>query len=571
MRTADGDDRSGLLIGGRYRLLEQLGMGGYGRVWKARDETLRIDVAVKEVYLPLALSPREHDERVQRAEREARNAAQLRDHPNVVAVHDVVVQDGAPWLVMQLIAGRTLEDQLASGGPLDPMLATRVATALLKALGAAHAVGIVHRDVKPGNAMLTDDGEVKLTDFGIAVAHADTSLTATGSVIGSMEYLAPERAEGRDGLAVSDLFSLGVTLYQTVQGESPFRRETPTGTLKAVLLDTPAPLTHDGPLSAVIMGLMEKDPERRLSVAQALAMIEGTGPARSSAPAQPVSPALPTQSAHIPPTTQQAPYSPPLAGQVAQPPDLPPQNGGQPPYEFYGRRDISVLGTALIAALGVIVICAITFIVINLHRYSTLNNLLDEGKAVNGHYIPPAHPDKYFAAEEAIRGSHGFYFVAINLAVISAVIAGVLTLCWFAIARANAETYAPVRFTLGRGWAIGAWFVPLASVVLPYLVARDIHKGTTAGRRPGPPTGGAVTGLWWTLWLACLALFSITIRSLGQDGEADQHAVFLRNTASRTIPAAVVLALAMIAMIAYVWKITAIQTKRNDELEAGGL
>ncbi|WP_344658206.1 serine/threonine-protein kinase [Catenulispora subtropica] len=289
----DADDRIGRLVGDRYRLVERLGAGGFGHVWRAHDETLRIDVAVKEVRLPQVLTRREHAERLERAEREARHAARLRGHPNVVAVHDVVIQDGVPWTVMQLIPGRSLEARLAERGPLTPSDAALVARALLKALQAAHAAGIVHRDVKPGNVMLTPKREVILTDFGLAVAQADTSLTATGSVMGSMEYLAPERAEGRDGLPASDLFSLGATLYQAVEGISPFRRETATATLKAVLLDEPPPPRHAGPLAPLIAGLLVKDPGRRLGIDQALAVLDappaapgtasGSGPIPSSA------------------------------------------------------------------------------------------------------------------------------------------------------------------------------------------------------------------------------------------------------------------------------------------------
>ncbi|NUR63812.1 MAG: serine/threonine protein kinase [Catenulispora sp.] len=271
----DVDDQIGRLIGGRYRLVERLGAGGFGQVWRARDEMLRIDVAVKEVRLPETLTRREHAERLERAEREARNAARLRDHPNVVAVHDVVVQDGVPWTVMQLIPGRSLDDRLAAGGPLRPQDAVVVARALLSALKAAHAAGIVHRDVKPANVMLTPEREVVLTDFGLAMAQADTALTATGNVMGSMEYIAPERAEGRDGMPESDLFSLGATLYQAVEGFSPFRRETATATLKAVLLDDPPRPVLAGPLTPVITGLLVKDPGLRLRIDDAVALLEG--------------------------------------------------------------------------------------------------------------------------------------------------------------------------------------------------------------------------------------------------------------------------------------------------------
>lgn len=192
----EGVDR---VVGGRYRLVKQLGSGGFGRVWRAYDEMLDVDVAVKEVWLPqqaASASGAEHRERVVRAAREARNAAKLRDHPHVVAVHDVVIEDGTPWIVMRLVEGRSLEGHLRTDGPLPAPRAGEVAAALLKALKAAHTAGIVHRDLKPANVMLTDDGQVLLTDFGIAVHETDTRLTVTGGVIGSAEYMAPERLQG---------------------------------------------------------------------------------------------------------------------------------------------------------------------------------------------------------------------------------------------------------------------------------------------------------------------------------------------------------------------------------------
>ncbi|WP_149256940.1 serine/threonine-protein kinase [Actinomadura sp. K4S16] len=187
--------RAGRLLGGRYRLAESLGSGGFGQVWKANDETLGVPVAVKGMRLPPGTDA-EQGERLARAEREARNAARLRDHPNIVTVHDVVVDGGVPWIVMRLVTGRSLEQRLREEGPLQVEEAARVATSLLNALGAAHAAGILHRDVKPANVMLADNGGVLLTDFGIAVHQADTALTATGLIIGSSEYLAPERADG---------------------------------------------------------------------------------------------------------------------------------------------------------------------------------------------------------------------------------------------------------------------------------------------------------------------------------------------------------------------------------------
>ncbi|MER6140425.1 substrate-binding domain-containing protein [Streptomyces sparsogenes] len=285
-----GNARPGQVIGGRYRLVSNLGSGGFGRVWKAYDETLRLDVAVKELWILPAASETEQAERLARAAREARNAARLRDHPNIVGVHDVVIEDDRPWIVMRLVDGCSLEERLAGHGPLSVEEAATVAERLLLALGAAHDAGIVHRDVKPANVMLATNGEVLLADFGIAVHHADTALTATGAVIGSVEYMAPERVRGTDGLAASDLFSLGVTLYQAVEGVSPFRRDTPTGSLTAVLFDQAPPPRRAGRLAPLITGLLEKDPDRRPTVAAALASLRSP------------TAAMTTQTAHRPPS-----------------------------------------------------------------------------------------------------------------------------------------------------------------------------------------------------------------------------------------------------------------------------
>ncbi|MEV1168116.1 serine/threonine-protein kinase [Nonomuraea sp. NPDC049784] len=273
MTVAQGT-RPGKLIGGRYRLVSELGSGGFGRVWGAHDETLRVDVAVKELWLPPVMAEDEKADRLARATREARNAARLRDHPNIVGVHDVLVENGLPWIVMQLIDGRSMQDHLDAHGPLSVEETANVAAKLLRALNAAHDADIVHRDVKPANVMISKSGEVLLADFGIAFHRADTALTVTGAVIGSVEYMAPERARGADGLAASDLFSLGVTLYQAVEGVSPFRRDTPTGCLTAVLFEEAPPPVRAGRLAPLITALLDKDPDRRLTIEAALTLID---------------------------------------------------------------------------------------------------------------------------------------------------------------------------------------------------------------------------------------------------------------------------------------------------------
>ncbi|MFD9690106.1 protein kinase [Kitasatospora sp. NPDC059088] len=328
---------AGRLVGGRYRLARRLGAGGFGSVWQAHDEVLGVDVAVKEVRLPPAASPEEHSERLLRAQREARHAARLRDHPNVVGVHDVVVDDGAPWTVMQLIVGRSLEERIAGEGPLPTADTVTVAEAVLAALDAAHRAGIVHRDVKPANIMLADDGGVLLADFGIAVQQDQTALTASGAFIGSVDYLAPERAHGSPAAPAGDLFSLGATLYQAAEGRPPFRRDTPVATLTAVLFEQPPPMTLAGPLAPLIDGLLAKDPNARLTGAQAAALLAGQR--------QPLVPAQPSYQ----PTA--------LATQPVAPPTLPVQPGEPVRPPATGRRErllASVLVPAgLLAVYGV--------------------------------------------------------------------------------------------------------------------------------------------------------------------------------------------------------------------------
>ncbi|GLW73251.1 hypothetical protein Kpho02_55500 [Kitasatospora phosalacinea] len=313
------DRQAGRLVGGRYRLVRALGAGGFGSVWLARDETLGVDVAVKEVRLPPAGTAAERAELLERARREARHAARLRDHPHVVGVHDVVLDGGAPWTVMQLIVGRSLHERIAADGPLPVPEAVRVATAVLSALEAAHAAGIVHRDVKPANVLLADDGRVLLADFGIAVQQDQTALTTDGVFLGSLDYVAPERARGAVAAPSGDLFSLGATLYQAVEGRLPFRRDTPAGTLTAVLFDPPPPYALAGPLAPLLDGLLAKDPAARLTGPQAAALLAALPP--TTPPAHPVpAPALtaPATVLHRPPATALC-DAPPTAAPAAAP------------------------------------------------------------------------------------------------------------------------------------------------------------------------------------------------------------------------------------------------------------
>ncbi len=261
------DSAANRLIGGRYRLLARLGHGGMGTVWRARDEVVDREVAVKEPRVPEHLGEREHNNVHQRMQREARAAARI-DHPSVVTVHDVVIEDGKPWIVMELVRGPSLGDRLQEG-TLDPREAARIGLAVLDALSAAHAIGILHRDVKPDNVMLGTGDRVVLTDFGIAQVEGEQQLTETGAFVGSPEYISPERVLGQRPGPESDLWSLGVVLYAAVEGMSPYRRSHTPATLQAVLSAEPqTPARGTGAFGTLVMQLLRKDPAARPPAAE---------------------------------------------------------------------------------------------------------------------------------------------------------------------------------------------------------------------------------------------------------------------------------------------------------------
>ena len=265
------------LVAGRYRLRAPLGTGGMGTVWRAEDELLGREVAVKEVSFPPGLSDAEQEVLRERTRREARAAARL-DHPSAVTVYDVVEEDGSPYLVMELVEARTLSEVVRGDGPLSPRRTAQVGLALLGALETAHRQGIVHRDVKPGNVLLGHDedgrpGRVVLTDFGIASSAGDPSITSTGLLLGSPAYIAPERARGLPPGPPSDLWSLGATLFTAVEGRPPYDGGDPLLTVTAVVTGEHEPFVAAGPLAPVLEGLLERDPERRLTAAQARAAL----------------------------------------------------------------------------------------------------------------------------------------------------------------------------------------------------------------------------------------------------------------------------------------------------------
>ncbi|MDQ0759539.1 serine/threonine-protein kinase [Streptomyces canus] len=307
MSEEPGSER---LIAGRYRLLSPLGEGGMGTVWRARDEVLHREVAVKEVRAPHGLATHEVERLYARLEREAWAAARVANR-NVVTVYDVATQDGRPWIVMELVRGISLAELLDAEGPLSPQRTAHIGAEVLSALRAAHEAGVLHRDVKPANVLLSNDGRVVLTDFGIAQVEGSSALTMTGEVIGSPEFLAPERALGRTPGPESDLWSLGVLLYAAVEGNSPFRQNTPLSTLRAIVDEELPPPYRAGPLTPVIEGLLRKDPAERLPADRAeqeLRIIGAGGTPRADT--MQGAPYAPTMAAPFPQEPPTAPYRP---------------------------------------------------------------------------------------------------------------------------------------------------------------------------------------------------------------------------------------------------------------------
>ncbi|MCX4764424.1 serine/threonine protein kinase [Streptomyces sp. NBC_01275] len=275
----------GLLLAGRYRLADSIGSGGMGRVWRAHDELLHRAVAIKELTAALYVSEGDRTILLARTRAEARAAARI-NHSAVVTVHDVLEHDGRPWIVMELVEGRSLADAIKEDGRVEPAEAARIGLWVLRALRAAHSAGVLHRDVKPGNVLLGHDGRVLLTDFGIAQIEGDTTITRTGEVVGSVDYLAPERVRGHDPGSSSDLWALGATLYTAVEGRSPFRRTSPLTTLQAVVEEQAAQPSYAGPLEPVITALLRKDPAARPDTAEAEQLLAEAAEGRRPSAAQ---------------------------------------------------------------------------------------------------------------------------------------------------------------------------------------------------------------------------------------------------------------------------------------------
>ncbi|WP_371496886.1 protein kinase [Kitasatospora sp. NBC_00374] len=302
---------SGRLIAGRYLLGERLGRGGMGTVWVARDTELDREVAVKELSVA-GIPPDELATLNSRMKQEARAAAKIK-HPGVITVYDVLEQEGRPWIVMELIDGRSLAEVIGSEGTLLPRDAARVGEQVLAALDQAHRHGVLHRDVKPANVLLERGGRAVLTDFGIALLEGSPGLTRTGDIVGSPDYVAPERVNGHRPGPESDLWSLGATLYAAVEGQSPFHRTTTMSTLRAVVADPLPEPRNAGALAPVIEALLRKDPAERPTADRALGMLAeaaavDTGRTRTqSTPPTPIPPIpkptpTPTTPTPVPPT-----------------------------------------------------------------------------------------------------------------------------------------------------------------------------------------------------------------------------------------------------------------------------
>ncbi|MFJ4484693.1 serine/threonine-protein kinase [Streptomyces longwoodensis] len=284
---ASRQDKSARLLAGRYRLGDVLGRGGMGTVWRAEDETLGRTVAVKELRFPSNIDDDEKRRLITRTLREAKAIARIRNN-SAVTVFDVVDEDDRPWIVMELVEGKSLAEVIREDGVLEPKRAARVGLAVLDVLRSAHREGILHRDVKPSNVLLESGTDrVVLTDFGIAQVEGDPSITSTGMLVGAPSYIAPERARGHKPGPAADLWSLGGLLYAAVEGTPPYDKGSAIATLTAVMTEQLEEPKNAGPLRDVIYGLLTKDPERRLDDAGARAMLNAVILARDPKESEP--------------------------------------------------------------------------------------------------------------------------------------------------------------------------------------------------------------------------------------------------------------------------------------------
>ena len=333
------DDDHGQLLAGRYRLSRLLGQGGMGAVWQAHDAQLGRDVAVKELRLPEHLGEAERQNWIARLDREARAAARLK-HPGIITVHDRISgPDGRPWIVMELVDGGSLADLVEAEGALTPERVAGIGRQVAAALGAAHRLGITHRDIKPANILLEED-RVVLTDFGIAALEGDATLTATGMIMGTPAFMAPEQVRGLPATAESDLWSLGATLYAAVEGRPPFAGTAPSAVLVAVATEPPIPAVRAGVLGPVLDGLLHKDPAARLTMDQLQTQLDG-----AAAPA----PAMAGPAAYAPPTM---PAWSPDVRQAAAEPTVRPRPAPRRRFPPWAKLGAMVLLVSLVSYAG---------------------------------------------------------------------------------------------------------------------------------------------------------------------------------------------------------------------------
>ncbi|MFJ9028443.1 protein kinase [Streptomyces sp. NPDC102274] len=311
-KSADGTPE-GRLLAGRYRLDGVLGRGGMGTVWRALDETLGRTVAVKELRFPSSIDEDEKRRLITRTLREAKAIARIRNS-GAVTVYDVVDEDDRPWIVMELVEGKSLAEAVREDGLLTPRRAAEVGLAILDVLRSAHREGILHRDVKPSNVLIAEDGRVVLTDFGIAQVEGDPSVTSTGMLVGAPSYISPERARGHKPGPAADLWSLGGLLYASVEGCPPYDKGSAIATLTAVMTEPLDPPKNAGPLEEVIYGLLAKDPEQRLDDAGARALLQDIidAPEQPRRAPEPESDA--TRVVPLPPVPSEAPAVSPARG-----------------------------------------------------------------------------------------------------------------------------------------------------------------------------------------------------------------------------------------------------------------
>ncbi len=351
MNSSEAD--SGRLLANRYRLDEVIGSGGMGRVWKGSDTLLDRPVAVKELTTPPNLPPHEVEVLRTRMLREARSAAQL-SHPSIITVFDVAEEDGRPWIVMELVKGPSLGDLIREDGVLPVARVADIGEQMAAGLSEAHASGIVHRDIKPGNVLIDPKGRAVLTDFGIAHLDGSTHLTSTGLLIGSPSYLAPEIAHGHSATPASDVWSLGVTLFQALEGTLPFDRPTPVATLTAIVTqELPAPV-NAGPMAPLLRELCAKVPQDRPGVDAVRARLrELRDRDGGSAAAAPVTPTLVAPVPDEEPEAEEAVMaSAPAAPEPAAGPPAPPAAAGRTGGRDRSRRR----GLAVVAAVFAVLV-----------------------------------------------------------------------------------------------------------------------------------------------------------------------------------------------------------------------